>query len=97
MTIIISTNRARCALNKKILNLLNEESISKESSASEKSYHECLKGESIAKVQFNFFFIPQTYYIYIYMRTPTPITLPHSCCVCGVINVYREIPVTVFP
>ena len=29
--VILRTNRARCALNKKILNLLNEESVSGES------------------------------------------------------------------
>ena len=42
------TNRVRCALNKEILDLLNDESISGESSgrASHKfneSYYECLK------------------------------------------------------
>ena len=57
----IRTKRARCALYKIILDLLNEESISGEKLVyqfDEKSYRECLKGESIAKVQFKFFFCP---------------------------------------
>ena len=45
----------------------------------EKSYHECLKDESIAKVRFNFFG-PQMYINIIW--TPTPITLPRSRCAC---------------
>ena len=66
--VILWTNRARCALNREILNLLNEESVSGESSGraslykfDEKSYHE---GESIAKDTIHFF-SPQTYMLHI--------------------------------
>ena len=48
--VILWTNRVKCALNTNILYLLNEESVSRESSArkpvykfDEKSYHKCLK------------------------------------------------------
>ena len=43
----------------------------------ETSHHECLKSESIAKVRFKKIF-------WSIIWTPTPITLPCSCCVCGV-------------
>ena len=81
MRVIVSsirTNRARCALHKKILDLLDEENVSGESSGrlvykfDKKSYLECLKGESIAKERFKEYFGPQTYiYIYIYIDTNT--------------------------
>ena len=54
--VILQTNRARCSLNNKILDLLIEESVSGEGSVKlvykfdEKSYANDYKGESIAKV-----------------------------------------------
>ena len=51
--------------------------------ANEKSYCERLKGESIAKIRFKYFFLSTNIYIIIY---PTLITLPRSRCVFGVIN-----------
>ena len=87
--IILRTNRVRCALNMEILDLLNEKSVSGAHRVElvykfdEKSYCECLKGESISKVRFKYFFHPQTH-IYIYIWTPQPITLPRSRCACGV-------------
>ena len=61
--VILRTNRAWCTLNSKIPNLFNKENVSGESRVElvykfdEKYYRECLKGESIAKVRFKFFFV----------------------------------------
>ena len=70
--IILRSNRVRCALNMKILDLLNEESFLEQAVVElvykfdEKSYCVSLKSESIAKVRFKIFFGPQTYkHIYI--------------------------------
>ena len=59
--VILRTTRARCALNKEILDLLIEESVSGEHSGrltykfTKKFTASVLKGESTAKVSFNFF------------------------------------------
>ena len=86
----IRTNRARCAIYKKILIYSTRKAFLEKAVVElvykfdEKSYRECLKGESIAKVRFNFF-CPQIYlYTHIYIWTPTPITLPCLRCACGV-------------
>ena len=94
--VILRTNRVRCALNMEIFDLLNEEDVSGARSSravvelvyksDEKSFCECLKGESIAKVRFRYFFCPQTY-----IWTPAPITLPRSRCACGVISILGSI------
>ena len=68
----IQTNRARCALYKKSLILkrkafLEGAVIELVYKFDKKSYHKCLKGESISKVRFNFFL--STYILYIYMDT----------------------------
>ena len=70
----IRTNRVRCALYKKILDLLDKESFSGESSgrASSNSTGN-RKCESIANDSKVFLVHKHTY---IYMWTPTPITLP---------------------
>ena len=70
----------------KILDILDEESISGESSGykfDEKSYREC---ESIAKVRFKFFLVHKHIYIhtiYIYMDTNTNHFNPLTLCVRG--------------
>ena len=68
---------------RKILDLLNEESVSGESSVyklDEKSYCECLQSESIAKVQFKYFFSP-------YVGT-SPLQLRLNTCMCVSSYVY---------
>ena len=67
---VIVLSIRRCALYKKILDLLNEESVSGGSSdrainSKRSPTANFLKGESIAKIRFKIFFGPQTY-IYIY-------------------------------
>ena len=61
--VILQTNRARCALYKKILILLNEQNISGKADVElvyvfdENPTTNILKCESIAKVRFNFFLV----------------------------------------
>ena len=61
--VILGTNRARCSLNKKILNLLNEDSVSGENSGRASLYREVLPQmfEKVSRllkyVQFFFLFI----------------------------------------
>ena len=80
--VILHRNRAQCALNKKILNLLNEENFLEKAAVElvykfyEKSYREYLKNVSrLLKYDSNFF-VPQTY-IYTYTNTDhfTPLVL----------------------
>ena len=78
----ILTNRARCALYKKILDLLDEESISGASIYRTRSPTvNVLKCESIAKVRFKFFFVHK--HIYLHMDTSPDHMPPLALCVWG--------------